>query len=140
DLTGAWPLEGSSFHAGLPDRAACRAITLHGAAKQVSRQRQRGRSHPERAGKPLVHQGRKRRVEAALEGNPQQNHGSVRVQILLSRFMLRISLPGIKKPDEISPRVFTSMPVLVLPGPVWQSGRVTGKLSQCYSTDITAAL
>ena len=54
--------------------------------------------------------------------------------------MLRIRLPGIKKPDEIRPRVFTSMPVLVLPGHVWQAGSMTGKLSQCYPTDITSAL
>jgi hypothetical protein len=88
----------------------------------------------------LVHQSGERRVEAALEGNPQQNHGGIRIQILLPGLMLRVRLPGIKKPDEIWPRVFASMPPLVLARVVWQSRSVTRKLSKRYPTNITAML
>jgi hypothetical protein len=54
--------------------------------------------------------------------------------------MLRIRLPGIKKPDEIWPSVFASMPRLVLDRVVWQSRSVTRKLSKSYPTNITATL
>jgi hypothetical protein len=54
--------------------------------------------------------------------------------------MFRVRLPGIEKPDEIWPRVFASMPPLVLPRVAWQSRCVTRKLSQSYPTNITAAL
>ncbi len=99
---------------GLTARLTLRTVPLHGATKQIARQGQCGRAHPERTGYSLVHQLGERRVEAALEGNPQQNHGGIRIQILLPGLMLRIRLPGIKKADEIWPRVFASMPPLVL--------------------------
>src|SRR5215211_415586 len=106
----------------------------------VARQRKCGRAHPERTGYSLVHQLGERRIEAALESNPQQNHGGIRIEILLARLMLWVRLPGIKKPDEIWPRVFASMRPLVFARPVWQSRSVTRKLSQSYPTNITARL
>src|SRR5439155_5234881 len=140
DLTGAWPLEGSPFHARLATRLSLRTVPLHGATKQISRQGQCGRVHPERTGYSLVHQSGERRVESALERNPQQNHGGIRIQILLPGLMLRVRLPGIKKSDEIWPRVFAAMPPVVFVRSVWQSRSVTRKLSKSYPTNVTATL
>src|SRR5437763_2747323 len=56
DLAGPGPLESSPFHTGLADGPSPWAVTLHGAAEQISRQRQRGRCHPQWTGKPLMHQ------------------------------------------------------------------------------------
>jgi len=58
NLAGARPLESARFLTRPADRLAHLAVTLHGAAKQVARQRQCGRGHPERDGYPFVHQGR----------------------------------------------------------------------------------
>src|SRR6266481_3816610 len=140
DLARASPLEGSPFHARLATRLTLRTVPLHGATKQISRQGKCGRAHPERTGYSLVHQLGERRVETALERNPQQNHGGIRIQILLPGLMLRVRLPGIEKPDEIWPRVFASMPPVVFVRSVWQSRSVTRKLSKSYPTNVTATL
>src|SRR5215211_3331769 len=140
DLAGASPLERSPFHARLAARLTLRTVPLHGTTKQISRQRKCGRAHPERTGYSLVHQLGERRVEAVLQSNPQQNHGGSRIEILLARLMLRVRLPGIKKPDEIWPRVFSSMRPLVFARVVWQSRSVTRKLPKSYPANITATL
>src|SRR5712675_2109644 len=62
DLAGTGPLESSPFHTRSTDGPSPWAVTLHGAAKQIARQRQRGRCHPQWTGKPLVHQRRESRV------------------------------------------------------------------------------
>src|SRR5438132_14421331 len=95
DLAGAWPLEGSTLFTGAPTRPAPWAVTLHGATKQIARQRQRRRAHPERTSYALVHQSREARVETTFKGNSQQDHGRIGIEILLPWFMVRARFPGI---------------------------------------------
>src|SRR4029453_15448618 len=121
DLTRSRPLEVSPFHARVANRLTLRAIPLHGATKQIAGQGKGSRGYPEPASYSLAHQSGERCVEAPLEGNPQQNHPRVRIQILLARLMLRVGLPGIEETDEVWPRISTSMPPLVLPGMVCKS-------------------
>src|SRR4029077_4815469 len=139
-LTGARPLESFLFFTRATDRASPRAVTLHSTSKQIARHRERSRAHPERAGDSLVHQGCKPSVEAALERDTQQDHGCIGIQILFPGLMVRTCFPEIEEADEIRPCVVPSMPMLVLLRHTRQPGGMTGKLSQCYSTNITAAL
>src|SRR5437773_7723136 len=116
DLPRAWPLERSSFHAWSPDCFSPWAITLHDATKQIARQRQRSRGHPEGTCKSLMHQSREPGVKAAFQGDSQQDHRGIRIEILLPRFMVGTCLPGIEETDEIWPRIPTLVPSLVLLG------------------------
>src|SRR5882724_10512140 len=140
NLAGARPLESSAFLTRSTTRLARRAVTLHGATKQIARQRQCSRRHPERAGKPLIHQRGETRVESPFKSDPQQDHGRVGIEILLPRFMVRARFPGIEKANKIWPLISTSMPTLILLWDARQSGSMTGKLPQCHSSDITASL
>src|SRR5439155_14475143 len=141
DLAGAWPLESSPFHTGSADGPSPWAVTLHGAAEQIGRQRQRGRCHPQWTGKPLMHQRCKSRViETAFKGDPQQHHGRIGIKILLPRFMVRTRFPGIEEANKIWPGISPFVPRLVFLRPVRQAGTMAGKLPQCYPANITTAL
>jgi len=140
DLAGAGPDEILLLSTGSSDRPALRPVTLHGAVAQVARQRQRGRAHPERTGEPVLHQGRELRVEAAFQCDPQQNHGSIGIEILSPGLMACIRLPGIQEADKLRERVLPSMRAFVLLRHARQSGRMAGKLPQRHPPDITAPL
>src|SRR5438445_7770341 len=141
DLAGAWPLESPSLFTRSADWFAHGAITLHGAAKQIARQRQCGRCHPQWTGKPLVHQRCESRVvETAFKGDPQQHHGRIGIEVLLPRLMIRTRFPGIEEANKIWPGISPFVPRLVFLRPVRQTGTMTGKLPQCYPANITTAL
>jgi hypothetical protein len=86
----------------------------------------------------LLHQRRKRDVEATFQCNPQQYKCHIGIQILLARLVILVRLPGLQKSDKVRQRIFSLVPWLVILHATRQAGRVARQLCERHVPDIGA--